>query len=168
MSKSNFSASRVHDLAGSVLGVFALVMLISSPWQVDTTGPDPFYKGPLIFPLIVFVLIVAGSLPSMLRLVRPLKDASWELDEDGLPFLNVVILGLLVLYLFGLLAIGLEASTWLFLMVSMKVVKQDTRLKIIFFPILMTLILYLVFKVFLDVWFPEPFIMTYIMDLLGE
>ncbi|MCP4022853.1 MAG: hypothetical protein GY729_13510 [Desulfobacteraceae bacterium] len=159
MSNQPFSSSRVHDLLGSVLGGFALVMLVSSPWQVDTTGPDPFYKGPLIFPVIIFGLMIAGALPSFYRLLRPLKEASWYLDGHGKPFKNLIILGLLIFYLLGLVTVGLEISTWLFLIISMKIVKQDSVLKMTMFPILVTLILFLVFKVFLDIWFPEPMVM---------
>lgn len=164
MSKKDFSSSRVHDLFGSVLGVFALSMLISSPWQVDTSGPDPFYKGPLIFPIIVSCLILAGSLPSMWRLLRPSLHASWYLDGYGKPFKNMIILGLLILYLAGIVAIGLEISTWLFLVIALKFVKQDSMIKITLIPILVTLILFLIFKIFLDVWFPEPLIMEFFSE----
>lgn len=159
MSKKAFSSSRVHDLFGSVLGLFALVMLVSSPWQVDTSGPDPFYKGPLIFPLIIFSLIIAGSLPSMWRLVRPSTETSWYLDGYGKPFKILVIMGLLVFYLAGIVFIGLEISTWLFLFIALKLVKQDSCLKLTVIPLLVTVILFVIFKFFLDVWFPEPLIM---------
>lgn len=161
MSKKEFSSSRVHDLLGSLFGVFALSMLISAPLQVDTSGPDPFYKGPLIFPLIVFCLIIAGSLPSIWRLIKPPLHASWYLDGHGKPFKNIIILGLLIFYLAGLMVLGLEISTWAFLVIAMKLVKQDSVLKITLVPILVTLILFLIFKVFLDVWFPEPLIMGF-------
>lgn len=161
MPTPDFSKSRFHDLLGSVLGVSALAMLVSSPWQVDTTGPDPFYKGPLIFPLIVFSLIIAGSLPSIWRLIRPSGQASWYLDGYGAPVRGIVILGLLVAFLTGIITIGMEAASWLFLVVSMKIVRQDSFIKITVFPIVVTLCLYLVFRVFLEIWFPEPMIMTW-------
>jgi len=164
MSKERFSTSRTHDLAAALFGVFALVMLVSSPWQVDTTGPDPFYKGPLIFPLIVFSMMVAGALPAMWRLVRPRAGASWTLDKGGYPKKNAVILGLLILYLAGLVTLGLEVSTWLFLTIAMKLVGQDSWVKITVFPAAITLVLYLIFKLFLDIWFPEPLIMTLISE----
>ncbi|MBU0972599.1 MAG: tripartite tricarboxylate transporter TctB family protein [Proteobacteria bacterium] len=159
MSDKAFSSSRVHDLLGSLLGVFAASMLISCPWQVDTSGPDPFYKGPLIFPLILFGLILAGSLPSMWRLCKPSLNASWYLDGQGKSLKSMVILGLLIVYLAGLMVIGLEVSTWLFLVIALKFVKQDSPLKITLIPLLITLILFFIFKIFLDVWFPEPLIM---------
>lgn len=162
--KKELSSSRVHDLLGSMFGVFAVAMLVTSPWQVDTSGPDPFYKGPLIFPLIIFSIIIAGSIPSMWRLVRPSLNASWYLDGLGRPYKNIVILGLLVVYLAGLMVVGLEISTWAFLVIALKLVKQDSVLKITLVPILVTLILFLLFKVFLDVWFPEPLIMGFFQE----
>lgn len=164
MSKPDVSRSRLHDVFGSVLGVCAFAMLISSPWQVDTTGPDPFYKGPLIFPLIVFLLVIAGSLPSIWRLIRPRRQSSWYLDGYGIPAKGILMLGLLATYLVGVVTIGMEVATWLFLVISMKIVGQDSILKITVFPLLITLILYLVFKLLLDIWFPEPLIVTWLWE----
>ena len=155
------TSSRVHDLFGAILGVFALAMLVSSRWQIDTSGPDPFYKGPLIFPLIVCCLMLAGSL---WRLFKPVRNASWHLDGQGKPIKGIFILGLLMIYIPGIMAIGMELSTWLFLMIGLKLVKQDSVLKLTAIPIVVTLILYLVFKVFLDVWFPEPLIMGLFLE----
>ena len=158
------TSSRVHDLFGAVLGGFALIMLVVSPWQIDTSGPYPFYKGPLIFPLMVCCLMLAGSLPSLWRLFRPGLNTAWYLDGKGKPVKNILILGLLILYLAGIMTLGLEFSTWLFLMISLKLVKQDSVLKLTCIPLGVTLILYLVFKVFLDVWFPEPLIMGFFSE----
>ncbi|MGD9224522.1 MAG: hypothetical protein PVH22_14815 [Desulfobacteraceae bacterium] len=110
MSQRQFSQSKVHDLLGALLGVFALVMLITASWQVDTTGPDPFYKGPLIFPLIVFLLMIIGSLPSLWRLVKPCACSTWRLDGYGAPKKSVIVLGLLVAFLSGVITIGMEVS----------------------------------------------------------
>jgi hypothetical protein len=158
MSKKEFSSSRVHDLLGAIFGVFALLMLVTSPWQVDTSGPDPFYKGPLIFPMIVFSLIFIGSLPSIRRLIIPQINASWYLDGYGRPVKTVILLGLLCLYISGIITIGLEVSTWVFLTAAMKIVKQDSLGRIILVPFSVTVILFILFKIFLDIWFPEPLI----------
>ncbi|RLB92777.1 MAG: hypothetical protein DRH26_05490 [Deltaproteobacteria bacterium] len=164
MPKKDYYSSRAHDLLGSIFGVFALSMLITSPWQVDTSGPDPFYKGPLIFPLIVFCLMLAGSLPSLWRLFRPSEKSSWYLDGQGKPFKTMVILGLLIIYLAGIIFIGLEVSTWLFLLIALKLVNQDSILKLTLIPVLVTLILFVIFKYFLDIWFPEPLIMEIFLE----
>ena len=147
--------SRVHDLLGSLLGLFALGLLVTSPWHVDTSGPDPFYKGALIFPLLVLSLILGASLPSLWRVLRS-RGGSWHLDGQGLPLRSLRVLTLLVLFMAGLVYLGLEISTWAFLFAALWIVEQRSAWKLLGIPTLVTLCLYLVFKVFLDVWFPEP------------
>ncbi len=159
--------SRSHDLFGALLGLAALAMLLLSPWQVDTTGPDPFYKGPLLFPLMVLGLTLAGSLPSMWRMIRPLAGSSWYLDGRGFPRRPMVMLCLLILFLAALPLVGMEAATWLFLTIALKYLKQDGPMKLLLIPALVTLILYLVFKFFLDIWFPEPLVMDWFHALTG-
>jgi hypothetical protein len=155
--------SRTHDLLGSVLGIGALALLVLSPWLVDTTGPDPFYKGPLLFPLITLGLILAGSIPSLFRLIRP-GPARWYLDGLGRPVRAAKVLACLVLFLGGLMVFGLEISTLVFLGVALKLVGQDSRLKMILVPLLVTVILTVIFKQFLGVWFPEPLAMRFFME----
>jgi len=150
------SSSRIHDLFGTVLGLFALGLLITIKWNVDTTGPDPFYKGPLIFPLLILSLMLGAALPSIWRMVRPQAGASWDLDGQGKPLQGLRILGLLVLYLAGLVYIGLEISTWAFLFTGLWLVEQRSPGKLFGIPTVVTAILYGVFKYFLDVWFPTP------------
>jgi len=155
--------SRVHDLLGALLGLFALGLLVTSPWHVDTSGPDPFYKGALIFPLLVLFLMLAASLPSMVRLLR-FRGGSWHLDGEGTPLRALRVLGLLVLFLAGLVYLGLEISTWAFLFAALWTVEQRSTWKLVGIPTLVTLCLYLVFKVFLDVWFPEPVLLEALME----
>lgn len=157
------SSSRVHDLLGSALGVFALVMLLLSPWQVDRSGPDPFYKGPLLFPLITLCLMLAGSVPSIIRMVRPGKT-QWYLDGHGKPFRAARVLGCLILYLGGLIFAGLEIATFVFLLAALKLVGQDTLVKLSVIPLLVTVILVVIFKYFLAIWFPEPLVMQFFME----
>ena len=159
--------SRSHDLFGALLGLGALAMLLVSPWQVDTTGPDPFYKGPLLFPLMILGMTLAASLPSMWRLIKPGVDASWHLDGGGFPRRPAVILCFLIVFLVLLPLLGMEAATWLFLTGSLKYLKQDSRVKLWLIPALVTLILYLVFKVFLDIWFPEPLALEWFNLMTG-
>jgi len=158
------SLSRIHDLFGALLGLFALVMLTTISWQVDTTGPDPFYKGPLIFPLIVLFIMLTGSLPFMWRLVRPVAKASWYLDGEGIPYRTMVVAGLLALYPYGLTYLGVEITTWVFLFVGLKIVKQASIMKLITIPITITAIIYLMFKFFLDIWFPTPLLFELFME----
>ncbi|MEX1299250.1 MAG: tripartite tricarboxylate transporter TctB family protein [Desulfotignum sp.] len=155
--------SRTHDLLGSVLGIGALILLVLSPWLVDTTGPDPFYKGPLLFPLITLGLILTGALPSLVRLFRP-GEAQWHLDGLGLPVRAAKVLACLVLFLAGLMVFGLEISTLAFLAAGLKLVGQDSRVKMILVPLLVTVLLAVIFKQFLGVWFPEPLLMSFFTE----
>lgn len=155
--------SRTHDLLGSVLGIGALALLVLSPWLVDTTGPDPFYKGPLLFPLITLGLILAGSVPSLFRLVRP-GEARWYVDGLGRPVRAARVLVCLVLFLGGLMVFGLEISTLVFLAVALKLVGQDSRAKMVLVPLLVTVILTVIFKQLLGVWFPEPLVISFFME----
>ena len=165
MSKDDHhSLSRVHDLFGALLGLFALVMLTTISWQIDTSGPDPFYKGPMLFPLIVLFIILAGSLPSIWHMLKPAVNASWYFDGDGIPYKTMVVAGLLALYPFGMTYLGLEMTTWLFLVSGMKIVKQDSFVKLVIVPAAITAIIYLMFKFFLDIWFPTPLLFELFME----
>ena len=148
--------SRTHDLLGAALGLFALVMLISSPWQVDTTGPDPFYKGPLIFPLSVLSMMVLASLPFWRRLLMPPPSAGWHLDGQGVPWRTVKVLGLLTFFLAGLVGVGLEIATPGFLLAALWVVEERSKVRLVMIPVCVTLVLWIFFKWLLDVWFPMP------------
>ncbi len=162
--ENRHASSRVHDLFGSLLGVFALVMLITIKFQIDTSGPDPFYKGPLIFPLIILSIMLAGSLPSIWAMIKPHTNASWFLDGDGIPYRTMVVAGLLAFYPLGLTYLGLEITTWTFLFTGLKIVKQDSTIKLVGIPIVITTVIYLVFKFFLDIWFPTPLLFELFME----
>ncbi|MFH1155163.1 MAG: tripartite tricarboxylate transporter TctB family protein [Pseudomonadota bacterium] len=156
--------SRVHDLLGALMGLFALGMLVTSPWQVDTSGPEPFYKGPLIFPMVAFCLMVCGALPSFLRLVRPPEMASWYLDGKGIHGRTLGIAGLLVGYMAGLVWMGLEVSTWLFLMITLPMVGHGSKAKLTLIPLGVALVLYVMFKWLLDIWFPQPLLLELFLE----
>ena len=121
MTDSFNADSRGHDLLATVSGrLWPLVTLISVPWNVDTSGPDPFYKGPLIFPLLVLGLMIlyvaSGPWPGGCC-SPPEPERSWRLDGAGLPrkenhgYPRLF----LVAFLFGLILIGLELSSLAFL-----------------------------------------------------
>jgi hypothetical protein len=150
--------SRVHDLFAASLGAFAAFCLITSPWNVDTEGPDPFYKGPLIFPIMVLSMMILASLPACKRLFSPAAGSSWQLDGDGYPKKTLVVLGLLIAMLVGLNLIGLEISAFAFLGVSLYLLGHRGPFKLIVLPLVMTGLIVLIFKHFLDVFFPTPII----------
>ena len=164
MAQPDETYSRVHDLFGAFLGAAAAGILISSPWQVDTSGPDPFYKGPLIYPLMVLGLIILASLPSAWRLVKAHEKASWKLDGGGFPFKPLVILLFLIVFLYGLVIIGLRLSCMLFIGVSLYYLGHRRPVELILVSVIMTGLIYILFKFFLDIWFPTPLV----LDWFGE
>jgi hypothetical protein len=158
VNKETKEYSRTSDLFSAFLGGFAALTLISSPWNVDTEGPDPFYKGPLIFPVMVLSMMILASLPAWVRLLSPPADSSWRLDGEGFPKKTLVVLGLLIALLAGLGLIGLEVSSWLFLTITLYYLGHRGVLKLVVLPLVMTGLIVMVFKHFLGVFFPTPLI----------
>ena len=164
MSQESNEHSRIHDLFSAFLGAFAALTLITSPWNVDTEGPDPFYKGPLIFPILVLSMMTLASLPAWARLLSPPADSSWRLDGEGFPQKTLVVLGLLIALLFGLGLIGLEVSSWLFLSITLYYLGHRSVLKLVVLPLVMTGLIVLVFKYFLGVFFATPLVVEWLWD----
>lgn len=164
MNARDSASSRVHDLIGTILGLFAALMLATIRWQVDTSGPDPFYKGSLIFPLLVLCLMLLASLPAMWRLLHPPAGASWHLDGEGLPGKSAVVLGLMIAFIAGLVYLGLVISCWLFMLVGLWAVGQRELWKLLFLPTVVTAVLYFIFMRMLDVYFPTPVLLDMLME----
>ena len=85
------AGAAAHDLVAVLLGALALALLAAAPWLVDTEGPDPFYKGPLIFPLVALGVAAAGAVPAAWRLARRAlagggDAAGWRIDGHGFPW----------------------------------------------------------------------------------
>jgi hypothetical protein len=156
--------SRVNDLFSAILGAFAAFSLITSPWNVDTEGPDPFYKGPLIFPIMVLSMMTLASLPAWVRLLAPSAESSWRLDGEGFPKKTLVVLGLLIAMLAGLGLIGLEVSAWLFLSITLYYLGHRGALKLVVLPLAITGLIVLIFKYFLGVFFPTPMIVEWLWE----
>lgn len=155
--------SRFHDLLGAGVGLLAAVFLASSPWQIDTSGPDPFYKGPLIYPLMVLVFMVLSSIPSVIRLVRPKPGRTWTLDGEGPPKKTLVILIFLIAFLPTLLFFGLEVAASAFLVASLYYLGHRSVKRLVLVPVLTVGLTVLVFKYLLQIYFPTPIL----WDLLG-
>jgi hypothetical protein len=156
--------SRVNDLFSAFLGGFAAFALITSPWNVDTEGPDPFYKGPLIFPVMVLSMMILASLPAWVRLLSPPINSTWRLDGKGFPKKTLVVLALLVALLAGLGLVGLEVSAWLFLTITLYYLGHRGVLKLLILPLVITSLIVLVFKYFLGVFFPTPMIVEWLWE----
>lgn len=156
--------SRVHDLLAAILGGIAALLLVTSPWNVDTEGPDPFYKGPLIFPVMVLSMMVAASVPAWLRLLFPPRNSSWRLDGSGYPVKTIVVLGLLIAALVALDLIGVEISCGAFLALSLYYLGERGWLRLVVLPLVMTGLIVLVFKYLLGVFFPTPLIVDWLWE----
>lgn len=146
-----------NDLLGVVLGGFCMLMLALAPWQIDLDVPYPFYKGPLLMPLIALSLGVLASIPSCVRLARRCRSDGRR--EHFLPPLKTTLLFFCaLLYPCAIFLAGLEAATLAILALLLFINGvRDWRL-LLFVPAGVTLIFWLVFRCLLDVFFPEPFL----------
>ncbi|MEX0759987.1 MAG: hypothetical protein WD100_10445, partial [Tistlia sp.] len=139
-----------------LLGLAGAGLLAASPWLVDRSGPEPFYKGPLIFPLIALALLVAGALPSLVRLAASLLEGQGGLGRLAPPWAAVRLVGLMCLFPPALPLIGLEAAVALFACLGLLAVGWRRPLAGLAVALGLALVLHLAFKSLLDVWFPEP------------
>jgi hypothetical protein len=153
--------SSVHDLVAAAFGVIGAVLLISTRWEVDTSGPYPFYKGPLIFPLLVLSLVVLASLPSAWRLFKRPGSGSWRLDGRGAPKKPAALLLLMILFILGMPVIGLEASSFLFTSIGLYCLGHRDPLRFLILPALCTALIVFVFKYALGVYFPTPLVLEW-------
>mgnify|MGYP000936339788 CR=1 FL=1 len=148
--------SRTHDALAAGLGAAGLGLLAASPWLVDRSGPDPFYKGPLIFPLIALAVMVAGALPAAVRLLRP--GGSWRVDGRGLPWPALRLFLLLCLFPTAVVVAGVEATAFLFVAVGLPLVGSRRPLTVVLVAALVSLAIHLAFRSLLDIWFPTPLV----------
>lgn len=157
--------SRAHDLFTTFLGGLAGFLLATLPLHVETRSSlYPFYKGPVIFPAIILSIMFISALPSFYRTVKPAPDSKWHIDGQGWPRRPVVILLLLVLFfVIGLSAVGVEISVFLFLCVSIFFLGYRNVWINLVLPLIYTASAIAVFKYMFGVYFPKP----WILRLLG-
>lgn len=150
------AAAGGDDLLAAALGLAAAALLVASPWLVDRSGPEPFYKGPLIFPLIALAIMLAGALPAMVRLLTSNGLDSWRRLAWSPPWPAIRLFLLMCLFPWALTAIGLEAATLLFVVAGLRLVGWRRPLAAAGIAAVLAVGLHLAFKTVLDVWFPEP------------
>ncbi len=149
-----------QDLIGTALGLFCLAMLVLAPSQIDLDVPYPFYKGPLLFPMIALSIGVFASLPSMFRLSKGFARGC----RAGFVFPKkaALMFSLAVLYPVGIMLVGLEASTLVILFLELLVCGVRRPILLAGIPAGMAVLFWLVFRRLLDVYFDEPLVMTLI------
>lgn len=154
--------SYFHDLLSIILGMFAGILLLTLRLHIDEPAVDyPFYKGPHIFPIIVLTVMAISSLPSLYHLIRTFGRGSWWLDGYGWPIKPAIVTFMLVLFfLFGITWIGLECSVLTFLLLSVLLLGYRRVGVTVLYPLLYTLIMVVIFKYVLKIWFPEPSILN--------
>lgn len=147
--------SRTSDVVAAAVGLAAAGLLVAAPALVDRSGPDPFYKGPLIFPLIALAIAIAGALPSMIRLVTA-HGRSWHVDGRGVPGRAIALFALACLYAPAIAWAGLDAATLVFMLAGLLVTNPRRPLRAVATAIGTTIVLHLAFVTALDIWFPTP------------
>jgi hypothetical protein len=154
--------SQIHDLLSTILGVFAGMLLVTLNLQIGEPAANyPFYKGPKIFPILVLAVMVVSSLPSLYRLIRTFGRSNWWLDGYGWPVKPAIVTFLLVLFfIFGISWIGMEAAVLFFLILSLLVLGYRQIGIVFIYPLLYTIIIVVLFKYALKIWFPEPLILN--------
>ena len=158
------SNSRLHDALISLLGLFAGYLILTFKTHVAEPAISyPFYKGPAIFPISVLWIMFLSALPSFYRLFRPSEGFSWYVDGKGVPYKPCVFIFLLIVfYLYGIFWIGLEISILAFISIAVFLLGFRNWKINILFPVIYTLVLVLVFKKALEIWFPEPMLWSLI------
>lgn len=153
--------ARPHDLLMAALGAAAAGLLVGAPWLVDRSGPDPFYKGPLIFPLIALALMVAASLPSALRLARG-RGGGWRVDGHGVPWRGIRVFAVMAPFPLAVGVVGLQASTFAFTAAGLWLAGYRRPGAGLVAAIVATALIHLAFRSFLDVWFPSPLVLDWL------
>lgn len=156
--------SSLHDVCTAFIGIFAALMLIASRWVVDTTDPAPFYKGPLIFPVIILCTMIIFSVPSIIKILFRKDKLEYTLDQEGVPGKAIVIFVFLIIFVFGIVGIGLELSTFIFTSFSLYFLGLRSLKTTFLLPLVTVFVLWFLFKFMLDVWFPTPYLFELFME----
>ena len=146
-----------HDALALAIGAIALVLLVLSPWLVNSSGPEPFYKGPLIFPLIALSVTVCGALPAAWRHIHNRRAISLHVDGAGLPARSAILFLIMCLFPLAIDAVGLEVATFALTFAGLLLVYRKPVASLIIAACL-TVAIHLAFRTFLDVWFPNPWL----------
>ncbi len=147
-----------QDVLAAFLGLFCAAMLIVSPWQIDLDVPYPCYKGPLLMPLLVLSMGFLASLPSWFRLFRNGRSGCC-----GISFSRkaLCMLAVVACYPLCIKLTGLELSTVIILSAELFLAGQRNFKIIALVTAGVTVLFWIVFRQLLDVYFPEPLILSF-------
>lgn len=148
-----------HDVLAAVIGCAALLLLVLSPWLVDRSGPEPFYKGPLVFPMLVLAMIIAGAMPSIWRMVLQPAARPLHVDGNGFPARGALLFAMMCFYPSAIAAVGLEAATFSAIFLGL-LINRRRLLPSLAIAAIFTALAWLAFKAFLDIWFPQPWLLS--------
>lgn len=148
-----------HDTLAAAIGCAALFLLALSPWLVDRSGPEPFYKGPLIFPMMVLATIIAGAMPSIWRMVLQPAVRPLHVDGHGFPARGSLLFAMISFYPSAIAAVGLEAATSTAILLGL-LINRLRLLPSLAITATFTALAWLAFKAFLDIWFPQPWLFS--------
>jgi len=151
---------RSQDLLAALLGVAALGLAAGAPWLVDRSGPDPFYKGPLIFPLIALLVMAAGALPALARLTA----GGTRFGLGRLRRRTLALFALMCGFPPALAAVGVEAASFCFVLAGLWIAGYRRPGIALATAAGVTLALHLAFVRLLDIWFPTPLL----LELIGS
>lgn len=149
-----------ENLALALIGLVALILLVASPWLVDRSGPDPYYKGPLIYPQLVLAMIFVASLRPAIQAMRQPGGI------HGLQLMPRRSLGVFVLmcaFPFMIAAVGLAPACFLAMAFGLITAGQSWQRSLII-AIAGAAVLWLLFRGLLDIWFPQP----WLLDMIGD
>ena len=146
-----------HDVLALAIGAGALVLLTLSPWLVDTSGPEPFYKGPLIFPLIALSVTICGALPAAWRHLVRGQPLSLHVDGRGFPARAALLFLLMCLFPPAIAGVGLDIASFLLIFAGLVLVHRRP-LRSLLIAVGLAIVIHLAFRTFLDIWFPQPWL----------
>ncbi len=148
-----------HDRAAACFGVVSAAAILLTPWLIQIKGSTPWWRGPLIFPLSCLFVIFLVSIPSLIRLVRT-RSFSVRAIAEALSFQrkSLFLLVMFLLFLPGMYLVGIELSVFLLLFVSL--VGLDQKKYALPVTAAITFITWFVFVYLLEVYFPEPLILS--------
>lgn len=152
---------------GGLLALAALGLLIAAPALVGSARQQtPFYQSPLTFPLIALAVIVGGALVHVTQLLRGAALAGDDIDEPAANWRLVLLaMAAYAVYLVLVPLAGYVPSTAAFIVGIGLLARMGWKLPCVA-AVGVTAVLYVVFVVMLQVWFPSARLLAAVLEQL--